>query len=38
MLDRLVRGAVLTETNGVMGHHMNDADPHQGGKTDCGRL
>ncbi|MGY4486278.1 hypothetical protein ACVWWR_005469 [Bradyrhizobium sp. LM3.2] len=34
MLDRLVRGAVLTQADGVVGHHMNDADPHQGRKAD----
>ena len=34
MLHGLMRRAVLAKPDGVVGHHMNDAQPHQGRKTD----
>ena len=34
MLDGLMRGTVLAKTDGVVGHHMDDAQPHQRRKTD----
>ncbi|GCC44247.1 hypothetical protein chiPu_0028071, partial [Chiloscyllium punctatum] len=34
MLDRLMRRPVLAEPDRVMGHHMDDADPHQRREAD----
>ena len=36
MLDRLMRRTVFAQSDRVMRHHMNDADPHQRGQPDRG--
>ena len=34
MLDRLMRGAIFAQSNGIMSHHVDDADPHQRREPD----
>ena len=35
MLDGLMGRAVLAEADGIVGHHVDDAEPHEGGEAHC---